>query len=171
MTIGKLENSIGVEVLIATIMISSDSTILNVNMMSSMNAGIGKIRRVRISRTTAGVAIAPQMMLADNCRKFDIRVLNASILNSEYQYLSINRRFLLATSCAGSQCRIRAGIKEFGYLVDQTCSEGAEGKARHEKEKFDQFGNTRGRRLYLQRRSNAFSEFSANLRYWICSYF
>ena len=30
MTIGKLENSIGVEVLIATIMISSDSTILNV---------------------------------------------------------------------------------------------------------------------------------------------
>ena len=34
-----------------------------------------------------------QMMLADNCRKFDIRVLNASILNSEYQYLSINRRF------------------------------------------------------------------------------
>jgi len=114
MTIGKLENSIGVEVLIATIMISSDSTILNVNMMSSMNAGIGKIRRVRISRTTAGVAIAPQMMLADNCRKFDIRVLNASILNSEYQYLSINRRFLLATSCPGSQCRICAGIKEFG---------------------------------------------------------
>ena len=114
MTIGKLENSIGVEVLIATIMISSDSTILNVNMMSSMNAGIGKIRRVRISRTTAGVAIAPQTMLADNCRKFDIRVLNASILNSEYQYLSINRRFLLATSCPGSQCRICAGIKEFG---------------------------------------------------------
>ena len=54
MTIGKLENSIGVEVLIATIMISSDSTILNVNMMSSMNAGIGKDQKSEDQQDNGG---------------------------------------------------------------------------------------------------------------------
>ena len=72
-TIGKLENSIGVDVFIATIMIRSERTILKVNIMSSMNAGIGKINRVRTSNTKAGVVTAPDILANGICRKFDIK--------------------------------------------------------------------------------------------------
>ena len=72
-TIGKLENSIGVDVFIATIMIRSERTILKVNIMSSMNAGIGKINRVRTSNTKAGVVTASEILANGICRKFDIK--------------------------------------------------------------------------------------------------
>ena len=72
-TIGKLENSIGVDVFIATIMIRSERTMLKVNIMSSMNAGIGKINRVRTSNTKAGVVTAADILANGICRKFDIK--------------------------------------------------------------------------------------------------
>lgn len=71
MTIGKEENSIGLEVLIDTMMIRSDKMMLNVNITSSMGAGIGRTSNIKRSKTTAGVAIAPQTARGEICRKFD----------------------------------------------------------------------------------------------------
>ena len=121
----------------------------------------------RINRTTAGVR-SLQTMLADNCRKFDIRVLNASILNSEYQYLSINRRFMLATSCQVVM-RICAELRNLAIWSIKHVLNGPK-ENQLEKEKLISLavlmvaGCTYNGVQML-------CEFSASLRNWICSHF
>ena len=70
-TVGKEENSIGVAVLMATMMTSSASRMLRVNKTSSIIAGNGKISMVRISRMTAGTAKEEGRKPSVNCRRSD----------------------------------------------------------------------------------------------------
>jgi exo-beta-1,3-glucanase (GH17 family) len=69
--VGKEENSMGVAVLIATMMTNSANKMFRVNSTSSITAGSGRISMVRISKITAGTANDDGRKPSVNCRRSD----------------------------------------------------------------------------------------------------
>ena len=70
-TVGNAEKSIGALVLIATMIVTSASSILRVNSTSSISGGKGSTSIVSINRITAGTASEDKEKLLKNCRNSD----------------------------------------------------------------------------------------------------
>ena len=70
-TVGNAEKSIGAFVLIATIMVTSASSIFSVNSTSSIIGGNGSTSMVSINRITAGTASEDKEKWLKNCRNSD----------------------------------------------------------------------------------------------------
>tara|TARA_B100001248_G_scaffold236925_1_gene200572 strand:+ start:379 stop:639 length:261 start_codon:yes stop_codon:yes gene_type:complete len=68
---GKAEKSRGFELLIAIIIITSPTTMLNVNRKSSRNAGSGRINMDKINRTRNGIPSPDSSNFDRSCRRFD----------------------------------------------------------------------------------------------------
>jgi hypothetical protein len=70
-TVGNAEKSIGAFVLIATMIVTSASSILSVNSTSNIIGGKGRTSMVSINRITAGTANEDKEKLLKNCRNSD----------------------------------------------------------------------------------------------------
>ena len=80
MTVGNEENSIGVAVLMATIMTSKANRMFSVNNTSSMAGGNGRISIVKMRTITAGTASEETRNPSVSCRRSDIEKALVAIL-------------------------------------------------------------------------------------------